>query len=122
MRWFRDHIKHGSWFALVALTINLGLSFGHVHAIDRRGFGHSQTVAIVSPDHGQSQDQHDRDSVDQFCLICMAANAMAHALASAQPAVSLAFAESQIHLTIEPDTTVPQSPRAAFHSRGPPIS
>jgi hypothetical protein len=34
MRWFRDKIRQGTWLALIALAINLGLSFGHVHAID----------------------------------------------------------------------------------------
>jgi hypothetical protein len=125
MGWFRDHIRRGSWFALVALAINLGLSFGHIHAIDHRGFAHpsaSQIIAIASPDDGQSQGHRDGDGVDLLCPICMAAGAVGHALASAPPALRLAFTESQIDLTIEPADTVPQSPRAAFQSRGPPVS
>jgi hypothetical protein len=39
MRWFRDNIRQGSWAALIALAINLALSFGHVHAIDGKGQG-----------------------------------------------------------------------------------
>ena len=125
MGWFRDHIRRGSWFALVALAINLGLSFGHIHAIDHRGFGHpsaSQIVAIASPDDGQTPGHHEGDQSDLLCLICMAASAVGHALASAPPALPLALAESQIDLTIERADTVPQSPRAGFQSRGPPIS
>jgi hypothetical protein len=124
MRWFRDHIKHGSWFALVALTINLGLSFGHSHAIEDGGFGHRvafQLAGIVSAD-GQSQDRHDGDRADLLCPICMAASAVGHALASAQHSLPLAMEELPIDLAIEPILAVPQQPRAAFHSRGPPIS
>jgi Protein of unknown function (DUF2946) len=123
MRWFRDHIRRGSWFALIALAINLGLSFGHVHAIEGNGFGDrsaSQIAAIDSPDDGKG-DQHGGPA-DLLCPICMVAGAMHHALASAPPALPLTFAESRIDLRIEPDFAVPLWPRAAFYSRGPPIS
>ena len=36
MRWIRDHARQGSWLALFALVLNLGLSFGHIHAIDAK--------------------------------------------------------------------------------------
>ena len=99
MGWFRDHMRRGSWFALVALAINLGLSFGHIHAIDRRGFGHpsaSQIVAIASPNDAQTPGHHEGDQFDLLCPICIAASAVGHALASAPPALPLALAESQI--------------------------
>jgi hypothetical protein len=125
MRWFRDHIRRGSWLALVALTINIGLSFGHIHAMDGRGLHHrsaSQIAAVVSPDDGQTPGHHDGDQVDLLCPICMAAGTIGHGLSSAPPALPLARSWSSIDLTIEPVLAVPQSPRAAFHSRGPPIS
>jgi hypothetical protein len=125
MRWFRDHIRRGSWLALVALAINIGLSFGHIHAIDGKGLQHrsaSQITAVVSPDDRQTPGHHDGDQVDLLCPICMAAGAIGQALSSGPPALPLAPAWSAIDLTIEPVLAVPQSPRAAFHSRGPPIS
>jgi len=125
MRWFRDHIRRGAWLALLALAINVSLSFGHIHAIDGKGLQHrlaSQMAAVVSPDDGQTQGHHDGDGTDLLCPICMAARAVGHALASAPPALPLALAESPINLTIAPVLAVPQSPRAAFYSRGPPIS
>ena len=124
MRWFRDHIRRGSWFALIALAINLGLSFGHIHAIDGKGFGHrfASIAAIASPDDGQTPGHHEGDQADLLCPICMAASAVGHALASAQPALPLALAELAIDPTIEQDFAVPQPPRAAFQSRGPPVS
>ena len=32
MGWFRKHLRHGTWLALLALALQFGLSFGHVHA------------------------------------------------------------------------------------------
>src|SRR5579872_1013880 len=124
MRWFRNHIGRGSWLALFALVINLGLSFGHVHAIDGR-FGQlsaSRMASVATPDNSGTQGDHDRDQADLLCPICMAAGAIGHALAAPPPALPLALLESPVDLTIEPDLAAPQPRRAAFHSRGPPIS
>jgi hypothetical protein len=52
----------------------------------------------------------------------MAAAAMANSLASAPPALSLEFANVTIDRTIEPVLVLVEPPRAAFQSRGPPIS
>jgi hypothetical protein len=125
MHWFRDHIRRGSWIALLALAINLGLSFGHVHAIVGGDFPNrpsSQVAAIGSPDNGSTGDRHGGDRADLLCSICMAAHAMGQALGSAPPALPLALAESPVDLTTEPDLAVLQPPRAAFDSRGPPTS
>ena len=125
MRWFRDHIRRGSWLALVALAINLGLSFGHIHAIDGKGLQHrlaSQVAAVVAPDDGQTPGTHDGGPADLLCPICMATSAIGHALSSAPPALPLALAEAPIDQTIEHVIGLPQRPRSGFQSRGPPIS
>src|SRR5215470_13791501 len=31
MRWFRAHMRVGAWCALVAMALQLALTFGHVH-------------------------------------------------------------------------------------------
>jgi hypothetical protein len=125
MHWVRSRIRSVSWFALLALAINIGLSFAHFHGIGDGDSRHrlvSQIAGVASPDRGQTQGHHDDDRVDLLCSICMAAHAMGHALGSAPPALPLALVESPIDLTIELDLTVPQPRRAAFDSRGPPIS
>jgi hypothetical protein len=125
MRWFRDTIRQGSWLALIALAINLGLSFGHFHAIHGKvsGGGIAAVAAsIASPDDGQKQGNPVDSHADYLCPICMAATAMASALASAPPALSLEFANVTIDRTIEADLVLVEPPRAAFQSRAPPIS
>jgi hypothetical protein len=32
MRWFRTNVRAGTWCALVAMALQLALTFGHVHA------------------------------------------------------------------------------------------
>jgi hypothetical protein len=135
MRWIRDHARQGSWLALFALVVNLGLSFGHIHAIDgkraERGFA-SLLAAVTAPDDGQAQrlgqsqgpNQGHRDDglVDLLCPICMAASAMGQAFAAAAPALALALVETTVVPTTICDLVVPEPPRAAFDPRGPPIS
>jgi hypothetical protein len=123
MRWFRDNIRHGSWLALIALAINLGLSFGHVHAINGRLSRPGSLVAsIASPDRSQTPGHSDDGKADYLCPICMAATAMASALTSAPPVVQVEFADASIDRTIDPVFAVVEPPPAAFQSRGPPIS
>jgi Protein of unknown function (DUF2946) len=125
MRWFRNTLRQGSWLALIALAINLGLSFGHIHAIDSKVSGRGiATVAasIALSDHDHKQGDPNHDHADYLCPICMAATAMASALASAPPALPLEFANVTIDRTIEPVFALVEPPPAAFQSRGPPIS
>jgi hypothetical protein len=125
MRWFRDSIRQGTWLALIALAINLGLSFGHFHAINGRVSGRGTAAvaaSIASSDDGQKQGNPDDSHADYLCPICMAATAMASTLTSVPPALSLEFANVSIDRTIEPVLVLVEPPRAAFQSRGPPIS
>ncbi len=125
MRWFRDTLRQGSWLALIALAINLGLSFGHVHAIGGKVSGHgfaALAASVSSPDDGERQRQPGDGHADYLCPICMAATAMASALTPAPPALPLEFANATIDRTIMPVVAVVEPQRAAFQSRGPPIS
>jgi hypothetical protein len=125
MRWFRDHIRQGSWFALVALAINLALAFGHVHAFDGSGAERAGALiaAIAAPQGDGTTPNHPADhQADYLCPICMAAAAMGAALAPSPPALPVEFADAPIDHAIEQATAVPRPPRAAFQSRGPPIS
>jgi hypothetical protein len=125
MRWFRDTLRQGSWLALIALAINLGLSFGHVHAIDGKISGRgiaAMAASIASTDDGERQGHPGDGHADYLCPICMAATAMASALTSTPPALPVKFANVTIDRTIVSVVALVEPPRAAFQSRGPPIS
>ncbi|HTO63119.1 MAG TPA: hypothetical protein VMM15_17870 [Bradyrhizobium sp.] len=125
MRWFRDNVRQGSWAALVALAINLALSFGHVHAIDGRGLGHPAGVlaAFVSADdsdHGPGQP--DQGHADYLCPICLASTAIASAIAPTPPVLPVEFVVGTIDQPIECAVALVEPQHPPFQSRGPPIS
>jgi Protein of unknown function (DUF2946) len=122
MRWFRDHVRHGSWLALVALAINFAVAFGHVHALDGSVSERGPT-AITAAASGDQPQHHPADGeADYLCPICMAAAAMGTALAPAPPALPVAFTTSAVDHAIEQDFGIARPQRAAFRPRGPPIS
>jgi hypothetical protein len=123
MRWFRDTLRQGSWLALTALVVNLGLSFGHIHTIDGKVSGRGIAVtSIASTDDGQKQGHPNDSHADYLCPICMAATAMASPLASPPPVLAAQFDYITIDRTVVSVVAVAEPPRAAFQSRGPPIS
>ena len=130
MRWFRDNIRQGSWFALLALTINLALSFGHFHAADGKVVSGGLIAAITSaavPDDGPrdgSKSNHPTDGhdVDVLCPICVAASALAHAFVATPPVLPVTFASVTLTRTLPPVIALVEPRRAAFQSRGPPLS
>jgi hypothetical protein len=125
MRWVRDHVRQGSWLALLALAINCVLAFGHVHAIGGPGSGRIQAVlaAPSTSDDGDRTRNHPADGqADYLCPICIATAAIGNALASTPPALPTVFADTSVDRAIERSHLIPQPPRAAFQSRGPPVS
>jgi hypothetical protein len=124
MRWFRDNLGQGAWLALLALVINLGLTFGHVHAIEASRPEHG-LIALAAADishDGRTQDHRNDGQADYLCPICTAAAAMASPLASALPVLRVEFAGVTFDRSVEPVLAVVDPPTAAFQSRGPPIS
>ena len=123
MRWFRDHIRQGSWLALVALAINFTLAFGHVHALDGPSSKRGTIVAAIAATDDGSNQKHPADGqADYLCPICMAAAAVSHALTSTPPGLPVQFAEAVIDRAIDQTRLLVEPQRAAFQSRGPPIS
>jgi hypothetical protein len=125
MRWFRDTVRQSTWLALIALAINLGLSFGHFHAIDGKGSGHgiaAMAASITSPYDGRNKGHPNDSHADYLCPICMAATAMASALASTPPALPSEFNNITIDRRTEDVLALIEPSRAAFQPRGPPIS
>ena len=122
MSWFRDHIRNVAWLALIALAINLGLTFGHVHALDRGRTDRTFATALVSIEGGQTQGHPEHSQADYLCPICLAAAALANAMAATPPTLQVAFAYVPVDRGSAP-AYAPVSPqRAAFQSRGPPLS
>jgi hypothetical protein len=125
MLWSRDKFRQGTWLALIALAMNIGLSFGHFHAIEGNASSRGTaavTMSFTSPDDSQKQGSSDDSRADYLCPICTAASAMANALTSTAPALPQEFANVTIARKVEPVLARVKPSPAAFQPRGPPIS
>ena len=122
MRWIRDNVRHGSWLALVAIAINLALSFGHVHVAGRASDRNLIVAAIGVSDRGNVPGHSDDPRADYLCPICIASGAIANAMAASPPVIPLQLTATVVDRTIPPVRLVIALPRAPFQSRGPPVS
>jgi hypothetical protein len=121
MHWFRSHTSHGSLLALIALVLNLVLSFGHIHAIiggQRNGL----IATAVTPFDGGQTGHHDDGLADDRCPICKATSVLANALASGPPAMAHPIAHIAVDRTAELAVAFFEPSRTAFQSRAPPVS
>ncbi len=120
MRLLRRRTEIG-YLALLALMVQLALSFGHVHAAWAGG----RNVPLVcktffqpAADHGCPPHKNDHKG----CAVCWTMSLTASALLAAPPALALPAAVSE---PSRPDLRREAAPRpstAAFEARGPPAS
>jgi hypothetical protein len=122
MRWFRDNVRHGSWLALVAIAINLALSFGHVHVAGQVSDRGLIAAVLGVSDHGKAPGHSDDPQTDVLCPICIASNAIANAMAASPPVILLQLDATVVDRPITPVRLAVSQPRAPFQSRGPPVS
>jgi hypothetical protein len=119
MRWFRANVRVGAWCALVAMALQLALTFGHVHA--RVGSAASPQLTaqgLVAPTEGPRVPL--KPLIDH-CAIC----AVIHMAGAGVPpaAVSplphpVAAARLSFRIASEPTSSRPLRVRA----RGPPLT
>ncbi len=123
MRWFRSKARLNSWFALLALTVNFALSFGHVHVPGGNASDRGSIVAaLASFDHGKARGHSNGSHPDDLCPICVASAALGNGLASTPPAILLQLHETVVDRTIAPVRLIATLHRAPFQSRGPPAA
>ena len=99
MRWFRRNMRVGSWCALLALAIQLALSFGHLHFASS-----AATAALASaaeplartPDDTPAPPKHGR--VADYCTICASLH-LVGLLTAEPPSVATLQPTSQARLT-----------------------
>ena len=145
MKWFRSNVGLGSRLALLALAIQFVLSFGHFHdsiaqaaPTDAKQSGlyavqfltsHPDTFDRSSDatvaDALRSKASSDREPAGQpaddcaICAVLALVVAMAAATAPDLLAPSLA---AFLHLAIDVEFVDPNSDRATFQPRAPPIA
>ena len=115
MGWFRGHRRIGGWLALLALALQLGLAFGHVH---HPATGHATEIAAAEPDGDHGDGDSDRHDCPSCAILKLLAGAQPGATpVSAMPVPVAAGAIGPVVETVQAGQT-----RAAFRSRAPPLS
>jgi len=123
MRWFRSNLHLGSRFALLALAVQVILSFGHVHLGNLASASTVTTIesSTALPSVGiPSHTPH--GSPDTDCPICALLQLMATSAASVAPALPLPPRFGSIRLQAPAELAAKSSPHSLFQARAPPAA
>lgn len=120
MRWLRAHRRPWSWTALLALVLQLGLSFGHVHGPHAERPAITLTAPVEAGDTANpGTDTRDPRDTD-YCAICAILALLTGAQTANAPTVALPVALAPTEIALPGEALRIGSPRVAFHSRAPP--
>jgi hypothetical protein len=116
-------MRFGSWCALFALTIQLGLSFGHLHFASSAAAAALASAAAeplaAAPDDPPAPTKHSR--VADYCTICASLH-LAGLLTAEPPSVSTLNPSNGERLKVILETTTSSSSRLSFNARAPPLA
>jgi hypothetical protein len=114
MGWLRLHRRRWGWLALLALALQLGLAFGHVHV------AHEGAPAAVVSGNVSHSDSGDRDN--DYCATCAILALLSGAQNATAPTVPVPAVFASADVAIPGAPVRIGSPHAPFQSRAPPLS
>jgi|SRR5262245_24082631 len=124
MRWFRSNVRLVALFALVAMALQLALTFGHLHLrIASAASAQLAAKASVTPPDGSSLPSKPKPRiVDEYCAVCtLIQMAGAAALvATAWLLLPVLFASTLFATRVEHELAA--SPPLHFQARAPPTA
>ena len=123
MRWVRTNRRWGTWLALAAMTLQLAISFGHIH-LEKLASGSAvaSVAASKTPSSGQNPNLHPANEADDYCAICANIHLASTSFLPNAPLLPVPFASQTIeHFGDFTFIAVPPQ-RAAFQSRAPPLA
>ena len=123
MRLVRTNRRCGTWLAFAAMTLQLVLSFGHIHLEKLAGGSAIASMAASNaPSSQQGPAQHPANEADDYCAICATIHLASTSFLPDAPLLPVPFASRTIehfgHFTF----TFVSPQRAAFQSRAPPLA
>jgi hypothetical protein len=128
MHWFRSHTRLGSWLALLALAVQLAVSFGHVH-LDRSAPFSGHAAVLLGTDASTGAQAASLPASDEspaldgdYCAICALIHLAGTVVATEPPSLPLpaVFGRTQSEAAVEFGLTAPH--HALFAARAPPIA
>lgn len=131
MRWFRRRSREVSCLGLLALAMQLALSFGHLHLKDVLGETHSSastaasTLASLSDEQrtsAQGGDGSHHEHEDEYCAI-YAINALIGSAQHAAPAaLRLPLPIGHVRHVLGYEIPLAELHHVLFQARAPPIA
>ena len=115
MVWVRGNRRVGAWLGLLALALQLVLSFGHIHLSD---FAIPQAAA-AAPNPGTPSNRH--HGTPDICAICVALNLTASSVAPTAASLVLPFVFAQAWLRDFEAALLSSEPHLFFQARAPPV-
>ena len=123
MRWVRTNKQWSAWLAFAAMTLQLALSFGHLH-LERlsSGSGIASVAVSKAPSSRQNPAQHPANEADDYCAICANIHLALSSFLPDAPLLPVPFASRTIEHFGHFAFVFVSPQRAAFQSRAPPLA
>jgi hypothetical protein len=125
MRWVRTNLRQGAWCALLAMAIQIVVSFGHAHRSEgfRPGAFLPQATAGIhnqsADDPGDPASKPGRPVVD-YCAICVVINMGASVIPADAPASGVPVGASRVQFSPHSEDAPPALEHLLFQARAPP--
>jgi hypothetical protein len=120
MKWFRTHIRTGSRLALLALAIQMVLSFGHFHADIAQAASVDSTIESVQLPAGPHHAPHPHPA--DSCAICAVMAQASAVLLATPPVLQLPQAAEFLYRVTRAEFFHLDAFNVAFQPRAPPLS
>ena len=117
------HKRYGAALALIALALQIALTFGHVHLRGLPGDSHAAVAKQVRLAHSpqQTPTQIPADN-DDYCAICASIFLASSAFAPAPPQLIVPVNFQRVEHGFNAARPLVERPRLAFRSRAPPTA
>jgi hypothetical protein len=124
MRWVRTNRRFGSWCALLAIAIQIIVSFGHAHRIE--GFRQGELLPQAAGIYGQSMAERGDPASKpiglpfEYCAICVVIKMGASTVPAEAPASSLPVIAGKARFTPHVEAATSTLGHLLFQARAPP--
>jgi hypothetical protein len=129
MRWFRSNIRGCARLALVALAVQLALTFGHVHLDGGAALASSPSALLTAAKHAvapvavvRDQSPKSKGTADFDCPICALIQLASTSAPSVAPPVPVPAIVGGTVLKAADESRPASALHFAFLARGPPAA
>ena len=121
MQWFRANLKAGARLALFALTVQIALSFGHVH-LGNLAHAVPSLASASTQSTPSAPTQQPAGHADDYCAICATIHLTAISLLPPAPPLPVPFVARSVEHINSAAVVFIAPRRAPFQSRAPPLA